>query len=86
MNTTTPADDQRPGRPFKEALQLLDERFPGGNRHYHPSSGEVFISLPLKNGEVFRVGLTWQQAKYLAHNRLSGDDIKDSRFPADWPH
>ena len=78
-------DDRYPGRLFEDALRLLGQRFPDGNLDYHPSNGEVFISLPLKDGGTFRAGLTWQQAKYLAYSQLTGDDLKEGRVPADWP-
>jgi hypothetical protein len=80
-----PAKDPRPGRPFTEALRLLDERFPDGNREYEPAGGDVFITLPLKKGGIFRAGITWQQTKYLALSQLTGDDLRDGHLPLDWP-
>jgi hypothetical protein len=85
MNMMANARDPRPGRPFTEALHLLDERFPEGNCDHNPSSGEVFISLPLRDGGIFRAGLAWPQAKYLAYSQLVGDDLKDGHLPPDWP-
>lgn len=68
-----------------DVLEQLRDRFPNGDLDYHPSSGEVFISLPLKNGGTFRSGLTWRQARYLSCTDLTGDDLKARRFPGDWP-
>ncbi len=81
----TANDDPYPGRPFAETLRSLRERFPDGDLRCEPVGGDVFISLPLRNGEIFRAGLTWRQAKYLACTRLTGDDLKDGHVPADWP-
>ncbi len=80
-----PAKDPYPGRPFKDAVRLLGDRFPKGRLKFSPSNGDVFISLPLLAGGEFRAGLTWQQAKYLAYSQLTGDDLKAGRLPADWP-
>jgi hypothetical protein len=85
MNTTTLPKDPHPGSQFMDALRLLDERFPEGSREYNPVSGEVFISLPLRDGGTFRAGLSWQQAKHLAYSQLVGDDLKDGLLPPDWP-
>jgi hypothetical protein len=66
-------------------MQLLKARFPNGDLDYQPSTGNVFISVPLSDGDRLRAGLTWQQAKYLTMSELAGDDLKAGRFPADWP-
>lgn len=68
-----------------DALQTLKQRFPKGNLDYHPVGGDVFITLPLSDGGSFRAALTWDQAKYLAYTRLTGDDLKAERLPPDWP-
>jgi hypothetical protein len=79
------AEDPHPTMPFLDAIQMLKALFPNGKIDYHPSSREVFISLPLTDGGEFRAGLIWQQAKYLALSEMTGDDFKSCRFPADWP-
>jgi len=76
--------DPRPGKSFEETLRLLSERFPSSDRAVE-QNGDVFITLPLKNGGTFRAGLSWQQAKYLAYSQLTGDDLKAENFPPDWP-
>jgi hypothetical protein len=70
---------------FEQSLKQLGERFPNGKIEHHPQGGDVFISLPLKDGGEFRAALTWQQAKYLAVSHMTGDDLRDQRFPEDWP-
>jgi hypothetical protein len=85
MATSSPAKDPHPGTPFAKALELLRERFPDGNLTYEPVGGDVLVSLPLRKGGAFRAALTWQQAKYLAHSRLGGDDLRGGQLPPDWP-
>ena len=79
------AQDPYPGKTFSDTLRTLGERFPKGDINYHPRDGDVFISLPLKAGGSFRAVLTWEQAKYLAFGKETGDDLKVERFPPDWP-
>jgi hypothetical protein len=79
------ACDPFPGTTFQEAIKVLWGRFPDGNLEQTPSNGNAFIDLPLSTGGSFRVGLTWQQAKYLAYSELTGDDLKAERLPGDWP-
>ena len=81
----TAKNDPYPGRPFKDAMRLLRQRFPEGNLRHEQPDGEVLISLPLQDGGTFRAILTWQQAKYLAYSKLTGNDLKDCRFPPNWP-
>jgi hypothetical protein len=67
-------------------MRVLRERFPnGGLEHLPANGGDVFISLPLSDGGSFRAVLTWQQAKYLAYSQLTGDDVREGKFPPDWP-
>jgi hypothetical protein len=77
--------DPYPAKTFVEAMHVLGERFPEGNIDHQPTVGDIFISLPLKDGGSFRAVLTWKQAKYLAFGRLTGDDLKSGKFPPDWP-
>jgi hypothetical protein len=70
---------------LEDTRDQLSKRFPQGDMKFYPGSGEVSISLPLKDGGTRRFCLTWQQAKYLAYSELTGDDLKERRFPADWP-
>jgi len=70
---------------FNEALVKLKERFPDGNVDHHPVGGDVYITVPVKNGESRRAVLTWQQAKYFATSTMTGDDLFEERFPKDWP-
>ena len=78
-------EDPYPTKTFSATLRALGERFPNGDVDYHPRDGDVVISLPLKAGGSFRTELTWAQAKYLAFGKLTGDDLKIERLPADWP-
>jgi hypothetical protein len=78
-------NDPYPGKTFEQALKVLKERFPDGNIEHHPHPGDVLVSVTLADGGSFRAGLTWQQAKYLAFSQLTGDDLRDQRFPEDWP-
>jgi hypothetical protein len=68
-----------------EALRTLKQRFPEGDLDYRPDGGDVFATLPLSDGGSFRAALKWEQAKYVAYTRLTGDDLKAERFPPDWP-
>ena len=77
--------DPYPRQTFSDTLRTLGQRFPNGDVNYHPRDGNVLISLSLKDGGSFRIVLTWQQAKYLAYGQVTGDDLKDERFPPDWP-
>lgn len=72
-------------RPLVQRLLRLRKRFPDGNIDHHPSDGQVFITLPLKDRSESRVGLSWQQAKVLAYSQLTGDGLKDGDLPPDWP-
>jgi hypothetical protein len=77
--------DPHPDIPFLDALAALNARFPNGKIDYQPSTGEIFVSMPLKNGGEFRAALAWQEAKYVAYADLTGDDLKAGAFPEDWP-
>jgi hypothetical protein len=77
--------DRYRGKDFTDALQALKQRFPEGNLDYHPVGGDVFVTLPLSDGGSFRAALKWEQAKYLAYTRLTSDEVKEDRFPPDWP-
>jgi len=79
------AQDPYPGRLFQDAYKILRERFPKEDIKHNPVGGDVFISLPLKEGGSFRAVLTWQQAKYFAYSELTGDDLKHGQLPPHWP-
>lgn len=70
---------------FEDVLMPLRERFPEAKIKHIVSNGQVFITLPLRDGCEFEAGLTWLQAKYLAHSQISGDELKDGNLPPDWP-
>ena len=78
--------DLFPDKTLEQALVKHRERFPEGGLEPIPGIGRCFISLPLKDGGTHLVDLTWQQAKYLAYTDLTGDEVKEGRYPPDWPH
>ena len=78
-------NDPFPGTSWADALEQLYRQF--GNEHVRvpASNGDVFIDMPLANGGQFHAGLTWQQAKYIAFKALRAEDLRDRKFPPDWP-
>ena len=78
-------DDPYPGVVFDKWWAALKERYPNGEIDRHPPSGDVFISLPKNDGTTFRAGLKWPQAKFLAYNDVSGEDLEQQRLPKGWP-
>ena len=80
-------DDPAPGMLFMDALKILEGRYGVRNIEHHPTNGDVVIYLPEFEGSevLWPYVFTDRQAKYLAVNHVSNKDIRQSRFPADWP-
>ena len=72
-------------RVFWAEWRALRQRFPDGEIVHRPVGGDVFITIPLSDGESFQAALSWEQAKYLAHSQLTADALKEGRLPPDWP-
>ena len=72
---------------FEETLKSLVERYGIERVRHHPDTGDVVIELPLKEASelLWPYIFTWQQAKYLSANPISDEDIRQHRFPPDWP-
>ena len=59
--------DSAPEMSWEQTLERLSQKF--GDVVYHPN-GDVFLDIPISDGgRAKRVGLTWQQAKFLILNR-----------------
>jgi hypothetical protein len=82
-----PGVDPAPGLLFKQVLEILLNRYGRGNVEYRPVGGDVVIRIrdsddtDVTSPYIF----TDMQAKYLAVNPISDEDIRQSRFPPDWP-
>ena len=70
-----------------EALRILEDRYGIQNIEHHLSSGDVVIYLP--RSEDAEVGwpyvFTDRQAKYLVVHPIPDKDIRQGKFPSDWP-
>jgi hypothetical protein len=72
---------------FIDKIRILEERYREENVRQEPTGGDVIIYFPDSEGSqtLSPHRLTWQQAAYLADHPISNDDMRQGRFPADWP-
>jgi hypothetical protein len=66
---------------------VLEERFGIKHVHHNSSNDQFTIDIPPPPGgdEMLQRRFTWQQAKYLSVRDVSDDDLRNGRFPEDWP-
>ena len=76
--------DPGPGVSWERTMEILQQKY--DNVEHRPSGGDVFLDIPVRDSkQVKRVGLTWQQAKFLALNPQREKDLLNEKFPSDWP-
>ena len=83
----TQAADPAPGMLFIDAVRILEKRYGVKNVKHVPEGGDVFIYLPTADDaeQTWPYPFTQWQAKYLAVHPIPVEDIRQHRFPSDWP-
>jgi hypothetical protein len=76
-----------PGMLLIDAIRILEDRYGIENIEHHPTTGDVVIFLPEREGAEIHWPYVFTdcQAKYLAVQPIPNEDIRKSRFPPDWP-
>ena len=68
-------------RSHDELYKALCARFPDAEVRLDGSRGLIAIAF---RGERPR-SFNWNQAQYLAHSKITVDDLCEGRLPVDWP-
>jgi hypothetical protein len=73
--------------PFIDAIRILEARYGVSNVNHKPDGGDVVVYLPVADDVEQRWPhrLTQWQAKYLAVRSIPDEDIRQGKFPGDWP-
>jgi hypothetical protein len=68
-------------------VRILAGRYALENVKHEPDGGDVVIYLPKGDGAEQRLAyrFTQWQARYLAVHPILTEDIRQGRFPSDWP-
>lgn len=71
---------------FEEMLQILNSRYGQNGVDVPTGADNIHVHVPVQGSELlFTAILTVAQARFLAMNPISGGDLKNGRFPQDWP-
>src|SRR6266498_1230342 len=65
-------------------LEALKVRFGAENVMHEESQVTLKLQYPSRQGRT-SMSLTIEQAKFLATNSLSAQDLLDQKYPANWP-
>jgi hypothetical protein len=78
--------DRYPEMTLEYALKLLKKQFgPDSVIHWRVSNTIAVLITPAGENSPISVALTIEQAKFLAANPMSGQDLADERYPEGWP-
>jgi len=79
--------DSSPEFAFDWCRWVLEERFGIKHVHHNSSNGQFTIDIPPPPGgdQMLERRFTWLQAKYLSVRDVSDADLRNGRFPEDWP-
>jgi hypothetical protein len=78
--------DRYPEMALEYALKLLKKQYgPESVIHWRVSNTIAVCIIPVGEDNAVSVALTIEQAKYLAANPMSPDDLASERYPEEWP-
>jgi hypothetical protein len=77
-------DDRYPAMNLEYALKLLTKQYGPGSVRRLDNTIEVLVTFPGEERTAL-VSLTIEQAKFLAANPMSPQDLADERYPEQWP-
>jgi hypothetical protein len=78
--------DPYPEMALDYALKLLKKQYgPGNVIHWRVNNTIAVCPMPTGEPSPVSVQLTIEQAKYLAANPMSPEDLVNERFPKEWP-
>jgi hypothetical protein len=78
--------DRYPEMTLEYALKLLKKQYgPQSVIHWRVSNTIAVLIAPAGEESPVSVSLTIEQAKFLAANPMSPQDLADERYPAEWP-
>ena len=76
--------DPYPEMTLEYALKLLKKQYGPGSVGRLDNTIEVLVTFPGKERTAL-VSLTIEQAKFLAANPMSAEDLAKERYPETWP-
>jgi hypothetical protein len=76
--------DRYPEMTLEYALKLLKEQYGPGSVGCLNNTIEVLVTFPGEERTAL-VSLTTEQAKFLAANPMSPQDLVNERYPEEWP-
>ena len=78
--------DRYPEMTLEYALKLLKKQYGSENVIYWRVSNTIAVLVnPAGEESPVSVALTIEQAKFLAANPMSAQDLVDERYPEQWP-
>ena len=78
--------DRYPAMALEYALKLLKKQYgPKKVIHWRVSNIIAVLVTPTGEENPVSVSLTIEQAKFLAANPMSPQDLADERYPEQWP-
>jgi hypothetical protein len=78
--------DRYPEMTLEYALKLLKKQYgPRSVIHWRVSNTIAVLIAPASEESPVSVSLTIEQAKFLAANPMSPQDLADERYPPEWP-
>ena len=76
--------DRYPKMTLEYALKLLTKQYGPGSVGRLSNTVEVLVTFPGEERTAL-VSLTIEQAKFLAANPMSPEDLVKERYPEEWP-
>ena len=78
--------DRYPAMTLEYAMKLLTKQYgPGSVIHWQLSDTIAVLVTPAGEDSAVSVALTIEQAKFLAVNPMSPQDLANERYPEEWP-
>jgi hypothetical protein len=78
--------DRYPEMALEYAVKLLKKQYgPDSVIHWRVSNVIAVLITPAGEENPVSVSLTIEQAKFLAANPMSPQDLVDERYPEEWP-
>ena len=77
--------DRYPEMTLEYALKLLKKQYGPGSVIHWQLSNTIAVLITAAGEETVSVALTIAQAKFLAANPMSPQDLVDGRYPEEWP-
>ena len=77
--------DRYPEMTLEYALKLLKKQYGPGRVIHWRLSNTIAVLITPAGEETVSVALTIEQAKFLAANPMSPQDLANERYPEGWP-